>query len=342
MNFSNTIKLLEDGISNDIFPGYAFAVGNKDTVFVKRSNGYRSLYPQKEKMTDNTLFDVASLTKVMVTTMVACKAIESGRISLNDSLSRFYENCYDKADITILDLLTHQSGISSDIGLSKIGISSEDAIDEILKSKSVCLPKSQTVYSCLNFILLGDIFEKIYNISLGELAWRLVFNPLNMQNACFNPISSDVVATEYCPDLNGYACGVTQDNNARFLGGIAGSAGMFCTLDDAVNFMMMLANDGDKYLCKRTFSLCTKNFTRGLLENRSLGFLLTGDKPTFAGDLLSDGSFGHTGYTGTSILIDKDSKIWTILFTNRIHFGKENDAIVRFRRVFHNSIYGQM
>lgn len=369
MNFNTTVKLVKQAITDDIFPCAAYAIGNKSEVFIKDSIGYRSLYPQKEHITPNTLFDMASLTKILSTSMITFKAIETGMICLDDKLERFFDECYDKGEVTIRNLLTHTSGMTAHIPINNMG-GHDKAIDTILKRKFEYRTGQETIYSCLGFIVLGRILEIVYGPSLDDLAQSIVFNPLGMNSTMYNPIKPplqkpqltgnsridelmskkpkssgnkaviDIASTEYAKDINSYLKGKVHDENARSLGGVSGNAGVFSTLDDMIKFCTMLANNGGGFLSPRMFDAATKNYTEGNIENRGLGFLLTGSKPTFAGDLFSNGSFGHTGFTGTSIMVDKATGLYVILLTNRVHFGRENDRIVKFRKLFHNSIWG--
>lgn len=342
MNFESTIRMIEQGVEQDVFPCVAYAIGNQAQVLEKGFLGYRSLYPEKMPLLENTLFDMASLSKVISTTMVALKAIEQGKLCLDDKLSYFFDNCYDKQDITIKKLLTHTSGISSHIPLWTMKIKPKEAVDAILKTEFAYKTESETVYSCMGYILLGRVIEVVYGDTLDNLAKKYVFDPLEMSTACYNPTSDNVASTEYVKELNSYAKGVVHDENARFLGGVAGNAGVFATLDDMIKFCSMLSKRGEGFLSDRMFEKSIQNYTNGMSENRGLGFLLSGDRASFAGDLFSNGSYGHTGFTGTSIMVDNDTGLYTILLTNRVHFGRENDKIIRFRRQFHNNIWGNI
>lgn len=342
MNFESSIRMLQQGVEQDIFPCVAYAIGNQTQVMEKGVIGYRSLYPTKQAIQEDTLFDMASLSKVISTTMLALKAIEQGKLCLDDKLSYFFENTYDKQDITIKKLLTHTSGISSHIPLWTMKIKPEEAVDTILKTDFAYKTESETVYSCMGFILLGRILETVYGDTLDNLAKKYVFEPLEMETACYNPKSDNIASTEYVKELNAYANGVVHDENARFLGGVAGNAGVFCSLNDMIKFSTMLSRRGKDFLSERVFEKAIQNYTNGMSEDRGLGFLLSGDRASFAGDLFSNGSYGHTGFTGTSIMVDNNTGLYAILLTNRVHFGRENDKIIRFRRQFHNSIWGNI
>lgn len=339
MNFNNTIKLIKKGIQEEVFPCAAFAIGNKDEIFIQDYLGYRCLYPEKEILTKDTLFDMASLSKVISTTMITFKAIEKGKLCLDDKLEYFFSDCYDKGEITIKDLLTHTSGITSHIPLWTKNITPQKAVDTILKTQFEYKTKTQTVYSCMGYIILAKILEIVFNAPLDTLARKFVFEPLNMRTATYNPVRDNVVSTEFSTDINGYLKGTVHDENARFLGGVAGNAGVFCTLDDVIKFCTMLSNHGENFMSERMFNIATKNYTPDFSENRGLGFMVNGNANCFMGNLFSEGSFGHTGFTGTSICVDKLTGLYAILLTNRVHFGRENNKIIRFRKLFHNSIW---
>lgn len=339
MDFSKTRRLIEQGLSDDVFPCAAYAIGNRDRVFVSDSVGYRTLYPQKNPVTENTLFDVASLSKVVSTTMVALCAIENGKICLEDKLHYFFPNCYDKGELTIKNLVTHTSGLAASIPLYSFGIDPTEVYSTILKSPFDYKPNTQTVYSCMGYILLQGVLEAVYDDTLDELARKYVFAPLGMNNTCYKPMSQDIAATEFAKDINDYCYGIVHDENARFLGGVSGNAGVFSTLSDMVRFCTMLCCEGEGFLSHATFNMMLKNYTSGFSEDRGIGFLLLSGKPTFAGDLVSEGSYGHTGFTGGSIAIDRANGVYAILLTNRVHFGRDNDRIVRFRRQFYNTVF---
>lgn len=343
MNFKLAVSMIEQAFKEDVFPCAAYAIGNGERVIQKGFIGNQSLYPESQSLQEDTLFDMASLSKLISTTMIALKAIETGKLCLDDKLYRFFVECYDKSEITVRQLLTHTSGLSAHIPLYAMGIQPQDAVDTILKTEYTYPPDSEAVYSCMGYIILGKILERIYEKPLNELAEEMVFAPLGMRTACYCPKENvNVASTEYAMDLNGYAKGIVHDENARFLGGISGNAGVFATLDDMIQFANMLSNRGEGYLSSAMFEKAVENYTPNKIESRGLGFLLTGDRPTFAGDLFSRGSYGHTGFTGTSLIVDNDTGLYVVLLTNRVHFGRENDKIIRFRRQFHNYIMGSL
>lgn len=348
MNFDSTIRMIEQGVEEDVFPGVAYAIGNRSRVLVKGFTGSRALYPDKKPLLEDTLFDMASLSKVISTTMLALKAVEHGRICLADKLDRFFSPCYDKGDITIKQLMTHTSGIAGHMPLWTKCRSASSVIDVILKAPFVYKTGTQTVYSCLGYILLGNIIEQCFGDRLDVLAQKHIFDVLGMTATRYLPLDGsgsgvdNVAATEYVKERNSYAEGIVHDENAVFLGGVAGNAGVFSNLSDMIKFTTMLSNRGKGYMSERMFELAIQNHTVGMSESRGLGFLLSGVMPSFAGDLFSENSYGHTGFTGTSLIVDEKTGLYCLLLTNRVHFGRENDKIVRFRRQVHNSLWGNI
>lgn len=343
MNFKSVVSMIEEALKEDVFPCAAYAIGNGERVLHKGFWGNRTLYPDSQPLEEDTLFDMASLSKLVSTTMIALKAIETGKLCLDDKLYRFFPECYDKSEVSVRQLMTHTSGISAHIPLYKMDIQPRESIDTILQTEFAYPPESEAVYSCMGYILLGKILEITYGKPLDKLAEEMVFEPLGMQTACYCPAEKyNVAATEYAPDLNKYAKGIVHDENARFLGGVAGNAGVFASLNDMIQFANMLSNRGEGFLSSAMFEKAVANYTPNKIESRGLGFLLTGERPTFAGDLFSNGSYGHTGFTGTSLIVDNNTGLYVILLTNRVHFGRENDKIIRFRRQFHNCIMGSL
>ncbi|MFZ2539779.1 MAG: serine hydrolase, partial [Oscillospiraceae bacterium] len=221
----------------------------------------------------------------------------------------------------------------------------EDAIDVILKSEFAYKKGTEVSYSCLGYILLGKLLEIATGESLDVLAKKMVFDPLEMNNTIYCPTSKNCATTEYSQTLGRYLCGEVHDENARFLDGIAGNAGVFSTIDDMIKFATMLSNkglyQGKPYLSSRTFETATKNFTRQFSTSRGLGFLLKDSRIFPAGELFSDDSYGHTGFTGTSVFVDEKTGLYGILLSNSVHFGRATEDIFRTRRLFYNSVIAE-
>ena len=366
MNFSHAKNVIESAVACGIIPGAAYAVGRGNDVYLQESIGFRSLFPEKEPLEADTLFDMASLSKVLATTMVTLRFLEEGRLLLSDALSRFFspeelEGAPEgRSSVTVFHLMTHTSGITPHIPLwreipaDQVGTPEFSSLvaHTILRSAPFCGVGEQVHYSCMGYILLQQILERISGKRLDVLAREYVYNPLVMSSTGYLPFGSNenkpvcnAATTELSPLHGYYIRGHVHDENAHFLGGVSGNAGLFTTLSDAVRFAQMLSlrgeypdDTGKRFLSRRTFDLAVTDFTLGKNESRGLGFQLRPPLPALsaAGDLFAYGSFGHTGFTGTSLYVDAETGIWAVLLTNAVHFGREKTEFFRVRRLFHN------
>lgn len=342
MSTENLKNILLKGLEQGAYPCCAAAVGRGNQVFFRFSAGHRALFPEKLPLTENTLFDMASLTKLMGTTMACLRMLEEGKIALNDKISKYFSQCFGKEDITVFMLMTHTSGISAHMPLY-LDKDSGDAVSAIL-SKPLAYPTgAKTVYSCMGYILLGKILEKIEGKTLDKIVKERVFVPLGMENSFYNPPADAIcAATEKDIFTGEMVCGVVHDENARFLKGISGNAGMFCTVNDTVRFAKMLSQRGAGYLDEKTFSLAVTDYTPDFDESRGLGFQLYGGKPFPGGSKMSIGSYGHTGFTGTSLFVDNKTGVYAILLTNRVHPTRENGLLYPIRREFYDTVFSEI
>ena len=215
-----------------------------------------------------------------------------------------------------------------------------------MESGKLCLwdqPGTRVQYSCTGFILLGQLLECLYGLPLNELALQEVFWPLKMKNTSYLPAGGNIASTEMQDD--GFCLtGVVHDENARFLGGVSGNAGVFSTMDDLALFVQMLAAegelpDGSRYLCPATVRLSMQNRTPGMAQGRGLGFALPWYENGYTGDLFPKETIGHTGFTGTSFSYDPTTGLYLIFLTNRVCPSREGTAIFRVRRLLHNAVY---
>lgn len=346
-------------IEERAFPGAAVALGDRDGVFYTAHYGNASVFddgkPCFEKepavlsgtlrpVTENTLYDMASCTKILATTMVAFRFIDMGLLALYDSISRFVDVPEDKRDIEIRHLLTHTSGIKSHFLLEKDGRPNSDAASIILDMPLSSPTGTKVEYTCMGYILLGKILEGIGGKPLDVLADELVFKPLGMQSTCYRPLDkgfTDIAATEYSAELKAYKRGIVHDENACFMGGVSANAGVFSTAEDVARLAQMLVCDGrvngKQFLSPSLLRLARLDLTPQCDEGRGLGFVVKRENTLSAmGDLFPGGSYGHNGYTGTSLYIHGKDGLFVVLLTNRVHFTRESDRIFRFRRTFHN------
>ena len=346
LDFSRSVQILQNGLDAGAYPGIAFAIGCGDRLLESGFMGNRQVYPEPLPLERDTLFDLASLSKLVATTMVALRMIERGEIELSDPLSRYFEIPEDapagRGDVTVRNLMHHNSGITPHIPLWTQTDDPADAVRIILCSKPWCAPGEQVHYSCMGYILLQKILEQVGGAPLDVLAKREVFEPLGMHSACYNPVAKNVVTTEFSSLHGEYLCGRVHDENASFMGGVSGNAGVFSSLDDMIRFARMIASGGrcdtGLYLNPRTFEKAIFNATPGKNENRGLGFQLTPAFSTLTGALFSEGSYGHTGFTGTALYVDRESRLWAMILTNSVHFGRNKAELFRTRRLFFNSL----
>ena len=334
-------EFLDRGIREGCFPGAQAACGRGDEVFALCVKGVKEL--GGSEVDADTLFDMASLTKLLAPTMIALKAIDAGVITLYDTLGYWFDGApEDKKDITVYQLMTHTGGFEPSFRLDKMGIRPEDAAQAILNSKLVSKPGEKVNYSCMGYILLGKLLEKAYGRDLKTLSDLMVFRPLGMTSTGYLPESGNVAATEIDPNTGKAIKGVVHDENARFLGGISANAGVFSNVKDMILFCRMLANKGKGFVSPAVFEKATYCHTPDDTDShRGLGFHLGGTEFNYMGDLFPACSFGHTGFTGTCIAVDPTTGFWVILLTNRVHPTRENFGLFRLRRALHNALYAE-
>lgn len=327
--FEQVHRLILQGLEDGAYPSAALAVGIGDRTFLKRTYG---------DCTDTTLFDMASLSKILGPTMIALRFLEEGRFRLYDTVADSFPDApADKKDITILQLMTHTGGFPAHFFLSDYTSDPADAARVILDHPLAQVPGGDPIYSCMGYILLGKILEKISGLPLDELAEKYVFFPLGMRNTGYHP-AGNCAPTELDPATGKCLQGVVHDENARFLKGISANAGVFSNIDDMITFVKMLALEGKDYLSPATLSAALINRTPNSKgEFRGLGFNLAGSPRSFLGDLVSPRAYGHTGFTGTSIAIDPETKLWMVLLTNRVCPTRTNLKLSRIRCLAHNA-----
>ena len=276
------------------------------------------------------------------------KLIQKKMIGLNYPVSDFYPEFLEseKSNITIKHLLTHSSGLPAYIEYFKLGFESkEQIINDIIKQDLIYKPGEEFLYSDLGIILLTDIVERITGLSLDKLSSKYFYKPLKMENSYFNPselIKGKIVPTEHDTYFrNRLLQGEVHDENAYILGGVSGHAGLFSNSEDIAKISKMFLNDGvlhGRRLLKA--NIINKFIKRQSSSNdRAIGW----DTPSrngksSAGDYFSNSTYGHLGFTGTSLWIDPKKEIIVILLSNRVHPNRNKKGIYQFRRDFHNSL----
>lgn len=350
--FEHAKHLIQSAVEDQLLPSAALAIGVKDQILVTETYGYTSLVKGKTAANETTLYDMASVTKIMSTTMLALLFLEQGRLDLADTLKYYFGDLVpkDKEEITIFHLMTHTSGLTAHLLLENYIETPNEAIQIILNHPLAAPIGVKEQYSCMGFILLGRILELIDQKPLDLMAKEYVFQPLGMKHTSYHRINEkksitiypNCAYTERNPNTGEWLAGIVHDENARFLHGVAGNAGLFSNLEDCIIYTTMLSNMGrtanGSFLSKATMEAAIHNYTLGLGEHRGLGFHLAKGYDSFAGGVFDQRAFGHNGFTGPDIIVSPTSGLYVILLTNRVHPTRENSAHLRIRRQLHTVV----
>jgi uncharacterized protein YbbC (DUF1343 family)/CubicO group peptidase (beta-lactamase class C family) len=337
-------RVVREAIQEKQLPGAVVLVGRGDKVIYKEAIGNRALVPAVEAMTADTIFDLASLTKVVATTTSVMMLVEEGRIRMNDRVSSYLPGFerYGKERITIRHLMTHVSGLRPDVDLADGWEGNDAAIKLAFEEVPGSAPNERFVYSDINYFLLGEIVARVSGTPLDRFARARIFEPLGMKDTGFIPPSSvqeRIAPTERCTRY-GWPCegpdmqmlrGTVHDPTARRMAGVAGHAGLFSTADDLSIFCRMLlgggAYKGTRILSPLTVAKMTSPATPpGERNVRGFGWDMDSSFSSNRGELLPLGSFGHTGFTGTSLWIDPTTKLFVVFLSNRLHPDGKGDV----------------
>ena len=314
--------IMRDAIAQHQVPGAVVLIGHHGHVIYRKAFGMRSLEPRHERMTVDTIFDLASLTKVIATTPCVMQLMEEGKIRLNDPVVRYLPEfgVNGKQDITVRQLLIHYSGLAPDLDLAQPWQGKETAYQMAFQEKPLNPPGARFVYSDINFIMLGALVERISGEPLNQYAEQHVFKPLKMTHTQFLPPHSwirQIAPTQY-DEHNVMLRGVVHDPTARRMGGVAGHAGLFSTADDLSKYCQALLSG--KLLSPLTIEkMSTPQQPPNATDVRGFGWDIDTPFSSNRGELLPVGSFGHTGFTGTSVWIDPTTQTYIIILANGVH-----------------------
>jgi uncharacterized protein YbbC (DUF1343 family) len=341
--FAPIAPLVEAAIARHELPGAVVLVGRGDAIVYRHAFGQRAVLPAPEAMTDDTIFDLASLTKVVATTTSVMTLVEEGRIRLNDPVTQFIPEFgrYGKSGIAIRHLLTHTSGLRPDLELEVEFHGADEAIRRAIEETPTAPPGERFVYSDINFFLLGDIVRRVSGERLDRYARARIFDPLGMTETAFLPPESwrpRIAPTEACAPL-AWPCvtgmpflrGVVHDPTSRRMDGVAGHAGLFSTAADLSRFCRMLLGGGRlgaaRILSPATVARMTSPSTPAEMRAvRGLGWDIDSPFSSNRGELFPAGSYGHTGFTGTSLWLDPGSMSYVIFLSNRVHPDGKGDV----------------
>lgn len=353
-------SFLNERIAAGDFPSAVYLVAEKGSAIFADARGNAVVNAQPIPATVETIYDLASLTKPLVTGLLCSRRIEAGELTLDSSIAHYLAEFdrTDKQDISVRQLLTHTSGLPAWQPLYVLAGGERDrAPGAIASLKLEYKPGTRVVYSDLSFILLGLLLERMTGNRLAQLARQEIIEPLKLQHTFFNPEQAMQTGIAACEIGNAYEremwnntggseyrdwrkdliWGEVHDGNAHFLGGAAGHAGLFSTAQETFVLAQQFLARESKLLKPETCQLFRQNMTPGLEEARSLGWQLAATKDSTAGTDLPGDSFGHTGFTGTSCWIDPEHERIFLLLTNRTHarvlpFANINSV----RRRFHS------
>jgi uncharacterized protein YbbC (DUF1343 family)/CubicO group peptidase (beta-lactamase class C family) len=318
-------------------PGAVVIIGTPEKILYRRAFGSRALKPHKLPMKIETIFDLASLTKVVATTTAVMKLSENGELNVDDAVFRYWPEFKSsgKEDITVRDLLTHYSGLKPDIPLDSGWSGYEAALEKVIDEKPISPPGMRFLYSDINFIALGEIVRRVSGKPLNIYCDEQIFKPIGMKNTCFSPprsLQSCIAPTQYRRGRRGeMLCGVVHDPTTQKMGGVAGHAGLFSTADDLSLFARMLLSGGSIRkvggLHPETIEKMTlPQSPSGKAPLRGFGWNIDAPLVSNRGALQPIGSYGHKGFTGTFLWIDPVSNIYIIILTNRVHPYGKGDA----------------
>ena len=331
VDFSRADQVVLTGLKDGAYTAACLLVGRGERVLFRRAYGRLSRNEEAPRANEQTRFDLDTLTEPLVTGMLALRAMEAGKLCLNDTLDTFLHAPEDKKDITIAQLLCHTSGMRPCLPLQEMAQQPQDAARVILDQPLEAEPGTKMLYGGNGHMLLGQLLECLYGMELSELAVQEVFWPLKMQRAGYLPKDGNIAFA----DENGNVF----DDNARFLGGVSGHAGVFGSMDDLALWMQLLAADGvlpdgSRYLSKASVSLVKKQW----FPDRSLCFAFPG-ATGFTGDLFPAQTIGHATATGCSVALDPETGVYTVFLTNAVSAGESGYGIHRLRRLLHNAVY---
>lgn len=365
----NIRSVIRAAVEERVTPGASVLVARRGAVLLHEGFGRLTYEEDAAPVTADTIYDLASLTKVVGTTTLAMLLTEAGRLDLSLPVSAYLpeftaeapsgEERERRRGVVVADLLAHCSGLPAWIQFylefdpEARGLPVEEArrrvFDRILGAASEYEPRTVTVYSDNGILLLGEILERVAGEPLDSLAQRLIFEPLSMRDTGYRPapdLLERIAPTEDNPWRKRLVRGEVHDENTVVLGGVAAHAGLFGTTGDLGVFAQMLLNGGAMHgvrlLRADTVARFTRRADRVPGSSRALGWdtpsRTSSGGPSSAGSYFSAASFGHTGFTGTSIWIDPEREAFAVLLTNRVHPTRENDGIVRLRPAFHDAV----
>lgn len=331
--------LILDYVNQNAFPGMTYSIVSNGEVKIGCA-GFKQLVPQKKEVAEDTLYDIASLTKVVVVVTIISKLIDRNIINLNDKVQKYLPN-FKYGDITVYHLLTHTSGLPADLNSKEI-VSRTELLKQVYNLEKQYETGTQVIYSDIGYILLGELIANIYNKPLDVVALEEVFTPLNMLSTGYRPTEKSKCAPTEVTAERGVIQGIVHDEKACSLDGVAGAAGVFTNAIDLSNFLLMVLNDGvyegKQFLSKKIIDLWFEPLVYEKQNDRyrSLCWIVGKNKLVIN---QGENIISFTGFTGPSLSIDRERKIGIALLTNRVHPSRDNRLVAQIRPLITEHIY---
>nr|WP_228391844.1 serine hydrolase domain-containing protein [Gluconobacter aidae] len=339
-SFGAVDVLVRDAIRRGEAPGAVVAIGHDEKIVHRFVYGKRALAPVSEPLDWKTRFDMASLTKPTMTALAVMQLVEQQKLQLDDRVSQYFPEFASngKGDISVRLLMTHYSGLPPDIPLNDPWTGKAEGVRRAMMSPLANPPGEKFVYSDINYIMLGLLVEKLSGLSLDQYARINILEPLGMTESGYLPAASlrPLIAPTQYDEQGNMLRGVVHDPTARRMGGVAGHAGLFSDARDMTLYAQALLDRlkgrPSRFPLRREtlVLMTTPQQPAGKTELRGLGWDIDTHYSSPRGEVFSRRSFGHTGFTGTSLWIDPDSDSYVLILTNRVH-PSGGHSVVRLR-----------
>lgn len=342
-------QFMEEAVESGVFPGAVLGIAQGEKLIYSQAFGKKA-YDSNSDVSVDTVYDLASLTKVLITTTAIMQLNELGKLNLHDYLKDFFpEVRKELEDIRIDQLMMHTSGLPAIVQLWKEPGDREKVLEYLLNLEPEGEPGKQILYGDPNFLLLGFLIEKLSGLELDQYAREYIIRPAGLKKTDFNPLANiadlekeDIAPTEYCSWRERQIHGEVHDENCAFLGGYSGQAGLFSNIKDLVKLVAMIFNQDEKeinLLSPASSRMLANTYTRKDGERRGLGWAKGGNIRSSSGIYFGSKASGHTGFTGTSVWTLPESGLTVTLLSNRVNGGRENQKIIKLRPRLHNLIY---
>jgi CubicO group peptidase (beta-lactamase class C family) len=335
-------EIIAAAVAEGRVPGVVAAAGQGPVTQATWVAGQADTTPgARRPMTAGTVFDLASLTKVVATTTVVLALAGAGRLGLDDPVTRYVPAFVagGEGPVTIRHLLTHTSGLPAVRTFHQWCAGRDEVVSDLMATPLEVPAGTRVAYSDLGFMLLGELAAAVTGQPLDAAVRQLVAGPLGMRSAGFNPSGGPgrFAATEGRDDGTPWV-GVVHDENARVMGGVAGHAGLFADVTDLAAFAAWWVGSADGPVPAGLRRQAESCWTDGLGGRRGLGWTCRGDRHDILGGRWPATAVGHTGFTGTSLALDSGTGLWVVLLTNGVHFGRDASGVKALRRDFHAAV----